>query len=265
MHPSSKRSLAHSFAIQCRVIGALLLRELITRYGRHNIGILWLVVEPMLFTLGITTLWNVVKLHSFTNISGVAFAITGYSSVLQWRNASNRVVNSILPNYALMYHRNVKVIDIFMSRIILEIVGATASASLLTIIFCWLGMMKWPDDVVLVLAGWGLLSWFTTALSLFIGALSERSELVERVWHVITYLLFPLSGAAFMVDWLPHTFQKVVLWFPTLHAVEMIRHGYFGNAVRTHEDPAYLALFSLCLTLFGLAMVRECGRRVIPE
>jgi ABC-type polysaccharide/polyol phosphate export permease len=34
------------------VLGALLIRELLTRYGRHNIGFLWLFVEPMIFTLG---------------------------------------------------------------------------------------------------------------------------------------------------------------------------------------------------------------------
>jgi ABC-2 type transport system permease protein/capsular polysaccharide transport system permease protein len=41
-------SLRHSFEIQRRVIGALLMREVITRFGRHNIGFLWLFVEPMI-------------------------------------------------------------------------------------------------------------------------------------------------------------------------------------------------------------------------
>ena len=35
-----------SWTIARRVIGALLLRELLTRYGRNNIGFLWLFVEP---------------------------------------------------------------------------------------------------------------------------------------------------------------------------------------------------------------------------
>ena len=33
--------------IQARVIGALMMRELHTRYGRENIGYLWLILEPM--------------------------------------------------------------------------------------------------------------------------------------------------------------------------------------------------------------------------
>ena len=45
--------------IQKRVISALLMREILTRYGRHNIGFLWLFAEPMIFTVGVTVLWNI--------------------------------------------------------------------------------------------------------------------------------------------------------------------------------------------------------------
>ena len=50
-------TLRQSFVIQMRVIWALTIRELMTRYGRHNIGFLWLFVEPMMFTVGVTALW----------------------------------------------------------------------------------------------------------------------------------------------------------------------------------------------------------------
>ena len=50
-----------------------------------------------------------------------------------------------------------------------------------------------------------------------------------------------------------------------VHGTEMIRHGYFGTAVRTHEDPVYLMLFNLILTIIGLALLKEVGRKVEPE
>jgi len=67
-----------------------LMREIITRFGRENLGVLWLVAEPMLFTLGVTTLWTAAGLHRGSPIPIVAFAVTGYSSVLMWRNSANR-------------------------------------------------------------------------------------------------------------------------------------------------------------------------------
>lgn len=257
-------SLSRSFAIQRRVVGALILREIITRYGRHNIGVLWLVLEPMLFTLGVAGLWTFANLHALTDIPIIAFAITGYSSVLLWRNAASRCSKAIEPNLSLMYHRNVKVIDIFFARVLLEVVGGVASLTVLTLFFASLGFMPWPREVPLVLAGLLLLAWFAFALGLIVGAISERSEMFERVWHICTYLLFPLSGAAFMVHWLPRAAQDIVLTLPMVHGVEMIRHGFFGNVVQTYESPAYVSVINLVLTLIGLALVRETGRRVQP-
>lgn len=258
-------SLRRSFKIQIRVTSALIMREIITRYGRHNIGFLWLFLEPMLFTLGVTTLWTLVKATHGSNLPITAFAITGYSSILLWRNCSSRAVKAIEANQSLMYHRNVRVLDVLNSRLILEISGATVSIITLTLIFSAMELMELPSDILTAIMGWLLLSWFAFALSLIVGAASERSELVERVWHICTYLLFPLSGAAFLVDWLPKSAQEYILYVPMVHGTEMIRHGYFGNIVKTYEDPTYFALFNIALTIIGLALVRETGRRVEPE
>jgi len=260
-----RSSLRRSFAVQVRVIGALLMREIITRYGRHNIGFLWLILEPMLFTLGVTTLWTLIKATHGTNLPIAAFALTGYSSILLWRNCSNRVVKSIEPNLSLLYHRNVRVLDVFSARLILEIAGATCSLIILTVVFTATGLMNLPDDILTVMIGWGLLAWFAVSLSLVVGAASERSEFVERVWHIITYLLFPLSGAGFMVDWFPKYVQEFLYWVPMIHGTEMIRHGFFGSAVKTYEDPLYFSMVNTALLLLGLALVRETGRRVEPE
>ena len=255
-------SLPRSLTIQCRVIGAILMREIITRYGRHNIGVLWLIVEPMLFVGGISTLWYVGNLHSFTNIPVFAFAITGYAATFLWRNATNRCSKAIEPNIGLLYHRNVKVIDIFASRTLLELIGGTASFFILTVTLAAVGLMQWPQNVILLLAGWLLQAWFAFALGCIVGVFSERSKFFERIWGVVNLLLFPVSGALFMVHWIPPSLQDIVLLLPMVHGVEMIRHGYFGQLAPTHENPMYFVVANMLLTLVGLALVRASERRV---
>lgn len=255
----------NAFCIQCRVIGALLMREVITRYGRHNIGFMWLFAEPMMFTIGVATLWSLAGMHHQSPIPIVAFAITGYSSVLLWRNMPGRTVHAIEPNLSLMYHRNVKVIDIFISRLLLEALGATISFIALAAVAIAMGLMKMPEDILKVLAGWGMLMWFGSSLALLLGALSCRSELVDKLWHPAAYILFPLSGAAYMVDWLPTTAQEAVLWLPMVHGVEYIRDGYFGNTIKTHHNLVYMAGCCLILTVLGLAQERVANRLVTPE
>lgn len=251
--------------IQAQVIWALIIREIMTRYGRHNIGFLWLFVEPMLFTLGVTTLWTIAGLHHGSNLPITAFALTGYSTVLLWRNMPSRCVASIAPNSALMYHRNVRVIDIFVSRIALEAIGATMSFVTLGLLFNFLGLMDFPENPLLVVQGWLLTAWFGGSLAMLLGALSEKSEIVEKLWHPAAYLLFPLSGAAYLVDALPPAAQSAALWLPMVNGVEMVRDGYFGSKFVAHYSVLFVASCNMILTLFALSLERAVSRDFIPE
>ena len=263
--PLKPPSLSASWAIQRRVIGALLMREILTRFGRHNIGFLWLFVEPMMFTLGVTALWTLSGASHGSNLPIVAFALTGYSSVLLWRNMPARCIGSITPNLALMYHRHVKVVDIFASRLLLETGGATISFVVLALLFTALGLVKPPEDVSKVVFAWFMTAWFGLSLAILMGALSEKSEIIEKLWHPASYLLFPLSGAAFMVDALPSTAQEFVLLLPMVHGVELLREGYFGSTFKAHYSMPYMALWCAGLTILGLAKTREISRTVTPE
>lgn len=260
--PPVRTTLLQSLRIQRRVIWALLMREVITRYGRENIGVLWLVGEPMLFTLGVATLWSAAGMNHGSSLPIVAFAITGYSSVLMWRNTVTRCASGIAQNLSLLYHRNVCIIDVMITRIVLEMAGATASFIVLACIFTWGEWMQLPDDPLTVLGGWVMLAWFGAALAMLIGAATAYSEIVDRLWHPVSYLLFPLSGAAFMVDWLPSNIAEVVLLLPMVHGVEIVREGYFGEVVRTHYDVAYMAGCNLVLTVVSLALLRDAAQRV---
>ena len=135
-------SLLRSMAIQRRTLHALMMREVITRFGRNNLGALWLVVEPMLFTLGIATMWNAMGMNHGSSLPIVAFAVTGYSSVLLWRNCAGHSLGAIDENRPLLFHRNVKIIDAFLIRSVLEIFGATASFMILAIAFTLIGWME---------------------------------------------------------------------------------------------------------------------------
>lgn len=265
MNQNVKTTFNRSFQIQRRVLGALLMREILTRYGRHNIGFLWLFIEPMMFTVGITILWTLTKGLHGSSLPIIPFAVIGYSSVLLWRNTANRVTKAIEPNLSLLYHRNVRVLDLFTARLILEIAGSTISLIILSLTFISIGLMQYPADTLRMIGGWILLAWFAIGLGLVVGAISETSELFDRFWHTITYLLFPFSGSVFMVDWLPTNVKNFVLWLPMVHGVEMLRHGYFGEIVKTYESPIYMICVNMGLTLLGLFMITRIAKKVEPE
>jgi capsular polysaccharide transport system permease protein len=195
----------------------------------------------------------------------VAFAVTGYASVLLWRNCANRCALAITPNQSLLYHRSVKLLDVFVARILLEVAGVTGAFAALVAVFVAAGAMEAPHDLGIAIAGWGILVMFSAGLALVVGALTERSDVIERLWHPFSYFLFPISGAVFMVDWLPAAWQDIALLVPSVSGVELLREGFFGASINARHDVAYALGSGAVLVLVGLLLVRDAARRVQPE
>lgn len=262
MREMTEDTFLNSLKIQGRVIHALFMREIITRYGRHNLGFAWLFVEPMIFTLGVAGLWYATKSAHGSDLPIVPFAVIGYSVVLLWRNVAGRAGGAVQANIGLLYHRNVRLIDVYIARSALEIIGATISLMTLSIIFNIIGLMSVPTDFLYMVFGWFLLIWFALALGFVVGPLFEMSEIVNRLWHAFTYLMFPLSGAGFFVYWLPEMFQKIVLYVPMVHFSEMIKHGYYGDLVPTFESIRYIIIWNIGLSFLGLYLVRYTSNKL---
>lgn len=258
--PVTGRLLHESgWRISRRVIGALLLRELLTRYGRNNIGFLWLFVEPMIFTLLITALWSALRTVHGSDIPIIAFAVTGYSSILLWRNMPSRCVGALKSNATLLFHRQVTIMDVYAARILLEWVATTTAFVVLVIGFYAFDLMKLPENLLQVVGGWMLLGWFGVGLGLTIGGLSEKFDIVGKLWPSFAFMLMPLSGVAYIVDALPQKLQEIVLWLPMLNALEYLREGWFGSTFRAHYDIPYVLICNLCLTFIGFSLVRQVG------
>lgn len=246
-----------SIRVQWRVIHALFIREILTRYGRNNIGFLWMVVEPMLFTLAVTAIWTATRKIHGSDLPIVEFAITGYSAMMMWRNMPGRCIGAIRSNKSLLFHRQVRPLDVYVSRIVLEFAGSTVAFCLLIIAFWAANWAKLPEDPLQVLGGWLMLGWFGLGLAILLGALSERFDIVEKLWSPFSYLLFPFSGAAFIADSLPEGIRNVLLYLPMLNCTEFLREGYFGSQIRAHYDMGYVAVFNMILMMVGLSRVRS--------
>jgi capsular polysaccharide transport system permease protein len=261
----SLKDLWQCLCVQIRVIKALVLREMITRFGRHNIGFLWMFVEPMMFSIGITILWTYMGGHAKGTIPVAGFALTGYSAIVAWRNCVGRTSNSIKANKALLYHRMVTIFDIAISRGLLEFAAVTVSFLVLSILFTELGLMHLPSDPLQVVIGWILLGWFVIAAGLIAVYLDERSEIFERVWHVAMYLTLPFTGAFTMVSWLPEAAQTILLYSPMVNAVEMLREGYFGSGINAQYSISYLITCNIAVTALALLLIQRVNKIITAE
>ncbi|MFN4011495.1 MAG: ABC transporter permease [Pannonibacter sp.] len=251
---SNARAMATT---QTRVIGALVMREIHTRFGRDNIGFAWIIIEPVMFCLGVIAMWSIAKSSSHVETPIVPFLLSGYMPLLMYRHCVMRALRCMQANLELMYHRQVTIFAMYMARMGVEVIGTLAAFFITWIIFYIWGFVEMPHDLGPILFGWGLYAWYSVAVAILIGALSERSEVVEKIWNPLSYIMIPLSGTFYMVSWLPEPFREYIILIPQVSAVEYIRHGIFGPTVATYYNLPVAIYTSAVITVLGLYFLKD--------
>ena len=133
MSVESPPSLWQQVRIQGRVVWALTLREMITRFGREGLGSLWLIAEPAMFIIGVMVIFS--QLHAdHAGMSYAEYLAVSYPTLLFWRNGTGRVVKAIEVNRSLLHHLPIRPIDIIYARIIVEFSGSAAAFIILFVI-----------------------------------------------------------------------------------------------------------------------------------
>lgn len=255
-------SIVENWRRNGRILWALIMRELSTRYGRDNIGFLWLLGEPLIFAFGVLIMWNVIKPTYEHGIRVTPFVITGYMPVILVRHMISHGLNSVKSNISLLYHRQVTVLHLYIARLTLEVIGVSLSFAVSVIVLVSLGLVEIPADFHLIYIGWFVLAWISFGLTLILGAIAEIFEYVERFVQLFTYILVPLSGTFYMVAWIPARFRGTLLYIPFIHCIEMIRAGFFGEFVPTFYSFGYPIAWAAGLTLAGLFLLRFVRERI---
>jgi len=250
------------FAVQRRTIGALVLREVNARYGRENIGVLWMIGEPMMLATVITLLHLNQPTHYGSDIQPAPFAIIGYVVFIIFRGLFNRAEGAIEQNQSLLYHRQVTVFDIMVARALPEIVGCLSAMVALLGIAIAVGYAQWPARPLQLMGAVSLMVWWSFALSLIAASVTYRNETVGRQLHVLSYFSIPISAAFFQLEWTPLFFRNILSWFPMALIMEQARYGQFRSASDTYTAPAYVAAWGAVLTYVGLILVRRVRDRI---
>ena len=267
MPPKIKRwrRLAVGWRIQRRVIGALMIRELSTRFGRENFGFLWMMLEPLLFPALVAVVWRVLKGNQEHGIGIMAFVVTGYVPLTLFRRAVGRSSGVIAANGGLMYHRQISLLDFILVRFLIEMIGAMMGFVVIAAILIACDAFPVPDDLGLMVAGWLVYAFFTLTICLILAPLSEVSSLVDKLIPVTTYVMIPFAGTFNLVAWLDPALREGMLWSPFVNAMEMIRAGVFGDRIHAYYNVWVPLGESLGCLLVGLILCRAIRRRLVVE
>lgn len=247
-----RSQIARGWQIQRNNIRALLLRDLMMRYGRDNIGFAWTVLEPMILTCGVLVIWSLIRPSYEHGIRLIGLVFTGYMPLTLWRHLTITPVALYRLSAGTLYHRSVSLLDILLSRMLLEFIGTTTAFFIVYLTLIAAGFVEPIYDYGLVVVGWLMMGWLAFGVGAVTAVLTELYEWMDKFIGPIQYLQLPLSGTFFLVDWLPESAQRLIWYNPTVHCYEVFRAGFFGPSIVTHYSLWYLGLWAFVLSLAGI-------------
>ncbi|MCX7932716.1 MAG: ABC transporter permease [Rhodovarius sp.] len=246
-------SIIDGARVQAQVVGALILRELHTRFGRHHLGYLWVFIEPMILAGALATLHSVKDMAMPGGLDPAAFYIVGYTPYYLFRAIINRAPSGARANAPLFYHRQVTYHDVMLARNILDIFSVMLAVFIMIAGLASLNDKHWPQDPFKIAVGILYIGALCHGFSLLLLAGTKYGhDTVERLVHPFTYLMIPFTGAFIMAWWLPTSLREWYLLIPTVHMFELIREGQFGSAVPHHYDLVYMTSSVVIMNLLGL-------------
>ncbi|HEY1941198.1 MAG TPA: ABC transporter permease [Roseiarcus sp.] len=249
-------------AVQRRALHALMIRELMTRYGRGNIGFLWLILEPMILCAGVIGLRYLIQAHEEHGVSVVGLLLSGYMPLTLWRHLTNRGAHLPSRSKGILYHRDITLIDMFLMTMALEFIGCTVAFVMNYAALIAINAINPIVDYGLVCGGWLAMGVLAFSISALIAVLTEYHEASERFIQPIQYLILPICGFLFMVDWLPTGVQKIAWYMPMVHCFEMVRAGFYGDSVVTHYDIWYPLAFGGVILAIYFPMIEKTRDRI---
>jgi capsular polysaccharide transport system permease protein len=247
------------FKIQMRVIRALILRDMRTRFGRSFFGWVIMVLWPLTHLAFLLAAYLLAHRIAPFGTDVTVFAGTGILPYILCFYPARMIMLCLVQNQPLLLFPIVSPIDIVVARTILEIVNAFWVICVFCLALYIAGIPFLPHDYITAI----LAVLATIYLGFSIGFFSAVMFKIVRLWIVVQVgaliLAYILSGAFVPVSFAP-TWAQDLLWFnPLLHCVEWLRSAYYDSFGESLLSRTYLIGYST-VTLAS-ALVLERGLR----
>lgn len=234
-----------------RVISALVIREMATRYGRTWGGYLWAVLEPIgmitMLSLAFSQFIHAPPIgHSF-----VMFYATGYIPFHFYTEIANNTSSAVTYNRSLMHFPMVTPLDAVFARFILSVLTLIVASGIIMIGISFVADLPGRIDLAAILRGIG----YCCALGLGMGVLNcilfEFLPVWQRVWIIINRPLFLISGIFFTYEDMPSAIQQLLWWNPLVHAIGETRSGFFATYEAEYVSPTFIMIVAGTSFLLG--------------
>lgn len=241
---------------QLRVILALMLRDMRTRFGHTFFGYVIAVLWPLSHLLALLLTYLFTRSLVPIGTSAAVFFATGLLPYILCLYPARMIAVSLQQNQTLLFFPIVKALDVVLARGFLEIVSAFWVIFLFSILLFIFDVDIYPtqpEEALLAIAA-------TIYLSFGIGFISAIFYKLVKAWMIVMILsligMYITSGALFLPSALPVDLQYLLSFNPLFHSIEWLRSAYYDGYNYGLLSRQYLIGFSTVLICIGLIVER---------
>ncbi|GJD96640.1 ABC transporter permease [Methylobacterium iners] len=243
-----------------QVLRALMLRDMRTRFGGSHIGYGVVVLWPVFHVFLLVGIFVFQKLPSPMSLDTATFIATGAVPCLIFQYISREVMKSVITNKPLTYYPQVKLFDVLIARIIVEIVTGFLALIVVFAVFFAIGIDPLPSDPFVAVSA------YTAAIMLGIGLGTINVGIISFFpgW-LMGYMLFGIvlyvtSGVMFLPSVFPNEVYEWFKYNPVVQIIEWMRLAYEPSANLT-IDYIYIMIWTLGSLSIGLLLERFVVRK----
>ena len=219
-----------SLQIMRDVIFALVLREMLTRFGSRRMGAFWMLFEPAAHVGAMMFVFTVIRARHVPGMDFPVFFLTGMIPFFLMRNIAIQLMSAVDANKALFAYPNIKIFDTYVARVIVEFIISTSIYGIFIFILgFWAGYdvsiaypVEWVYSIFI-----GIL--FSFGLGIMLSVLVQVMPNMKSIVRLLFMPLYFISGVIFPLWIIPERYLHWVLWNPYAHIVSNIRSAVFTS------------------------------------
>lgn len=242
-------------AMHARVVGAVIMRDLQTRFGVGYLGFLLGLIMPLGHLTIVVTITIMLRRPIPLGTDAAIFSMTGVLPFIIWLYSHRQVMGTLALNRPLTYFPGVDISDLFFAKAIIEVVAATLVVATVLPVLSMLGYNLNINNIYGFSYGL-VLAW---VLGIVTGMTFGLLGSIAPVFFIFGNLLAPLfwvsSGLLFLPDALPEKLSAIVYFNPLAHVVDFVRESYYSEYISLFFDPRYLMFFLVSILLFAMILM----------
>lgn len=246
------------FIQSIRVIVALMIREMITRYGRSWGGYIWAILEPVgmiaILSLAFSQFFRVPPIGN----SFILFYATGFIPFHFFNDITQNTSNAIRLNRTLMHFPIVTPLDVVLARFLLSVLTLFVVAG---VVFSTLIIFT-HDPIKLEFSYLVIALVAAASLGLGIGTANALIfaffPVWRNVWGIINRPLLIISGVFFTYESLPESVEKILWWNPLVHIIAEARKAFYPTYDAEFVSLGFVfGVAAFCFIISGYLLVRH--------